>query len=42
MAMSGKVSNPFLLLGNVSLSLGNTPFSFFQKVKLHRAIHGTA
>jgi hypothetical protein len=41
MAMSGEVSNPFLLLGNVSLALGNMPLGFFQMAKLHRAIHGT-
>jgi hypothetical protein len=42
MAVPGKVCNPLLLLGNMSLALGNMPLGFFQMAKLHRAIHGTA
>jgi hypothetical protein len=39
-AKAGQVRNPLLLLGHVSLSLGNVPFGFRQMAKLHRTVMG--
>jgi hypothetical protein len=37
-ALSGKLRDPILLLGNMSLAQGNVPLRFFEMAKVHRAI----